>query len=374
MRIGIDARVLDRGITGTGRYLMNLLCEIPKIDTENEYFLFTNSNLNKYEKFYKIIDVKNKFLPSKIFSVLWPHLVLPFKLKKHKIDIYFTPNIILPLFTNKKISYIPVLHDIIPLLHKTFYPFSYRTYLKMLLPVTFKKADLVITVSSHSKKDIVKYFNLPESKVDIVYANAQEKFKPISLSDEQKKEIIKQYNLPKKYVLYVGAIDYRKNISCIIKTAERLKEKNVDMAFVLIGKCFYSDKSIFNEIEEKKEYIRYINFMDDNHLPLIYNMAFCFLFPSYYEGFGIPPLEAMQSAIPTITSNNSSLPEVVGDGGILVDADDYISIADEIEKLYYSPDVYNSYKVRALEASKKYSAQKSTKKLVEIFNNIKKGK
>jgi glycosyltransferase involved in cell wall biosynthesis len=371
MKIGIDGRILKRGITGTGRYLMNLLCEIPQYDSQNEYYLFVEDGEKVLDEFYENITVKNWFIPKKMFSLIWLNLVLPRILKKKEIEIFYTPNILLPFIKNRNVRYMTVIHDIIPLIKKEFYPFFYRLYLRLVIPVIIKKADLVFTVSENSKNDIITYFKVEEKKVDIIYANALEKFRPIDITEKQSEETLRKYHVDEKFILYVGGIDYRKNIPCLIRTIDHLHEKGINKKLLIIGKRYYCDDTLFVEIEKRKEYITYIDYLEDDILIVLYNLAFCFVFPTYYEGFGIPPLEAMQSGLPVIVADNSSLPEVVGKGGIIVEADDYIKIANEIEKLMSDKDYYEYYKNAGILAAKKYSASKSAQKLVDAFKGIK---
>ena len=239
--------------------------------------------------------------------------------------------------------------------------------MNIFLPSSIKKSQIIITDSENSKRDIIKFYNVFAENIHIVYAAADDKFKKRILSTEQKKKLISQYNLPKNFILHVGAIENRKNIVGILKIGDLIKNIDKNIKIVLIGKPGYGAVEIFKEIE-KRENIYYRGHINDEDLPYVYNLAKVFLFPSFYEGFGLPPLEAMQSGLPTLASNTSSIPEIIGEGGITHDPRDYESFAMDIKRLLEDNGFYQEMKERALKQAKKYNWEISVRKLVDIFN------
>jgi len=317
MNIGIDARLLERRITGIGRSLILLLNEIPKIDKKNKYYLFSYGPIDVDKSFYKNIKTVKNFIPQKLFSPLWSNLILPYYLKKNNIQILFSVNQIIPLVKVRGCKYISVVHDVIYKADPNFLPFVYRKYLQLFAYFSIKISDIVITVSEYSKEDILKNYNVEEKKIKVILQSANRDFKPLNLSDEEIKKTKESFALPKFTILYVGMIENRKNISAILKVADKLN-KDRDIGFMLIGKLGYGGKNILNEVYKRKNVLYFSN-IDDLLLKKIYNIADVFLFPSFYEGFGYPPLEAMQSGLPVIASNNTSLKEIIGSAGLLED-------------------------------------------------------
>lgn len=368
MRIGIDARVLDRPITGTGRYLLNILKELPNHDRDNEYFLFCNSILPIDKTFYKIITHKDSKILLKLFSPFWLNISLPRLIEEYKIDLLFEPNSLLPLVNLNGAKCISVVHDVIFKVYKEYYPFFYRQYLSFYLPKSLKKSDKIVTVSELSKNDLIKYYNIPSEKIQVVFNTASEQFKPSNPETRTFIEIQKKYSLPKKYLLYVGVVELRKNILGLIKILDMLEKEKSDLGLVIIGKAGHGSESILPEIAKRNNKITYLNFVSDDALVYIYSSAFAFIFPSFYEGFGIPPLEAMQSAIPVLSSNTSALAEVVGEGGLIHNPNDYTGFVTDILKLETDADFYSTMKSKALIQSKKFNIAETTKKLVSIFN------
>jgi len=371
MRIAIDARVIERRMSGIARYLLGFLEYLSQLDNKNQYFLFCYDDLPRFKKIgYKIIATgKNKFLPDKIYNLYWQEFVLPPLLQDYKIDVFFNPNHYLPL---RKISSrgVITIHDLAHKVDPSYKNFIYRfLYLEKILPKSIKKADLILTISENSKADILKYYgNLTlEDKIKVICPAADERFKPgLSQDYELIKNVQKKYHLPAEFILYVGRIEKRKNIKGIIRIAQLLPER----MFVLVGEVGYSgSKELLKEIKEQKN-IYHLNFIDDEDLPYIYNLGKVFLFPSFYEGFGLPVLEAMKSGLPVVTSNTSSLPEIVGDGGIMHSPNDYQSFAKDIRQLFEDEKFYQEMKERAIAQAQKFNWQKSTEELVEVFDKL----
>lgn len=370
-KIGIDARVLDRKMTGTGRYLKNLLDGIPKVDFNNKYYVFINDYSLIDLNFYNPVKVKKSLLPDKIDSFYWLNFILPGEVKKLDLDIFFTCNILLPFFNLPKTKKITVVHDVIQKAVGSFYPLSYRLYLNTLLPLTFRSADIVLTASFYSRSDIIKFYDYAQKKIEVLYTSADRKFKPRVLSEDEKMRLKRKYKLPEKFLLYVGVIEKRKNIDGLFEIADNLFNKGFDLPIVLVGRAGFGYSDIGERSKRSGGKIIYIDYIEDDDLPFIYNLASIFLFPSFYEGFGIPPLEAMQSGIPVISSNLTSLPEVLGEAAIKVSPMDINKIVDEIIRLNKNVEYYKSWQNKGLEKAKEYSYIKSAKKLVEIFDKLK---
>ncbi|MCX6759141.1 MAG: glycosyltransferase family 1 protein [Candidatus Nealsonbacteria bacterium] len=376
MRIGIDARLLEREMTGIGRVVAGILNCIRSLDKDNEYFLFSFGNLENYRKkgFTIIPTGRNKVIPSEVYSPIWLNFILPRYIKKNNIDLFFFPSSLIPT-VNLRCKKVILLCDVFHKVNKNYHPFFYRKYLDLFLNFSIKKSNLVLTISENSKEDIINFYKVPGGKIKMVYLAAGEEFRPRLLTPEEKEYLIKKYNLPPNFILYIGIIDFRKNINAIIETADILvnREKK-DVYFVLIGRPALDYKNIIKKSQKIRE--GHIIFLDaeSKDIPFIYNLANVFFFPSFYEGFGLSPLEAMQSGTPVVASNASSLPEVIGEegggGGLMREPNDYQGFANDILKLSEDKNFYQEIREKGVEQAKNFSWRKTTEEIIEVFNQI----
>jgi glycosyltransferase involved in cell wall biosynthesis len=371
MKIAIDARVIEKEMTGISRYLLDILNNLKNIDNKNEYVLFSTIPLSNFDKDYFQNIVLNKYkIDNKLYSPFWLNFVLKKYLIKNKFDLFFSPNNLCPIGASVNFRNVITVHDIMFIMDKSYYSFLYRNYLHFLLKHAINKSDKIITISSCSKRDIIRHYKVSDQKVEVIYRAADPKFKERKIDEADREQLRKRYPLPNNYILYVGLIGNRKNIYTILTVSDILKTKNVDIKFVLIGKAHYGFRNIKKAIEERRDRIVYLDDVTDEHLPYIYNEAKVFLFTSYYEGFGLPVLEAMQSGIPVVVSNTSSLPEVVGNFGIMSDPNDAEGFANGILKLLQDQKLYFEYCEKSLIGSRKFNQFDIAKEHVKLFNNI----
>ncbi len=369
MNIAIDARILDVRMTGISRFLWNIIKYLPEYDTINKYFLFTSEGFSYQSDFYNIIVVKNSRLPKQIYSHYWLNFILPKHLENLGIDIFFTPYILVPLKSGNHKNVI-VIHDSMPKACKQYYTFHYRNYLRLILPPAIKRSDKVLTVSQSAKNDLIKYNHISPDKIEFMYLWTDENYKSRELTEDKKNQLLNKYSLPERFILFVGAIEERKNVEGIITISDMLYSSGVEIKVVLIGSKGFGFKNIYSEIQKREERIIYLNYIAEDDLPFIYNLSTLFLFPSHYEGFGLPPLEALKSGIPVLSSNNSSLNEVVGKGGLTCNSTDYQCFVDNITSLLSNTELYSDYKRRAIEQAEKFTPEKQIPKLISIFNEL----
>lgn len=369
MRVGIDARLLEREMTGIGRFLAGVLDLITQLDKENEYYLFSFEKLENYEKKgFKVVPTgKNKLIPDFLYSPFWLNFVLPSYLKKHKIDIFFFPSSFLPL-GEKKYKALIALCDVFHKIDKDFHSFLYRKYTDLFLTTALKKSQLILTISQNSKRDILKFYQIPEEKVKVVYLAADKIFHPRQLLVEEQKRVKNKYGLPEKFILHVGVLEERKNIKGIIEIADLLK-KETDVPILLFGKVGHNSQKYLSEIDQRKN-IQFKGFAANEDLPLLYNLATILLFPTFYEGFGLPVVEAMQSGLPVVASNTSSLPEIVGREGMVCSPNDYSCFARSIIKLLKDKDFYDSIRENEIERVKNFDWVQTTKIIINLLKSL----
>lgn len=393
MTIGIDIRVLAKGTrTGIEEYVLNLLPRLLSLDPpvaeagkKIKYKLFYNA-LKKVKLDYPWLDLPNVELcefkiPNRLFFASARYLGQP-KIDKllKGIDIYFNPHFfVAPVFPEcKKVI---TFHDLSFEHHPQL--FSHRKILwqKFLMNTKqeAKKADKLMADSFSTKEDLINIYKIDPAKIKVVYLGVSKDFKPIRKDNSQLKRVRKKYSLPKSFVLYFGTIEPRKNLILLIKAFEALKEKTIwkdfegdvfsDLKLVIAGAKGWLYKDIFKEVENSryKKDIIFTGFVDDKDKPHLYNLANLFVYPSFFEGFGFPPLEAMACGVPTIVSNASSLPEIVGDGAVMIDPYNVDELAFAIREVLEDKDLRENLIKKGLKQAKKFSWDKTAQEVLRVF-------
>lgn len=367
MRIGIDARMLR--YSGIGKYIQNLIENLAKIDRKNQYILFCKETDLKSCK----IDQKNfnfRVVKTPLFS-LSEQMVLPIKIKKNRLDIFHAPHFNIPLFS--PIKKVVTIYDLIPLIFpRARSSWLSRAYYRFMNSQVVKRARKIITVSENTERDLLKFFKVPEGKIEVIYGAASERFRPVN-DAKPLKEIKKKFSITKEFLLYVGLRERRKNLVSLIKVLEILRRKmDFDIQLVMVGK----EDPRFTQVEETAkeldlvEEVLSLGEVSNEDLVLLYNAAQIFLFPSLYEGFGLPPLEAMACGTPVISSNTSSLSEVLGDAAILIDPNDTNKWVEKIREVLTNEDLRKKLKHKGLERVKKFSWEKAARDTLRIYENL----
>ena len=308
MTIAIIADVLDTQSTGIYTYLRQLLNTLYINDQVNSYILIRPNASLEYPKWKQITVPISKHIP---FHLRIRQLQsIPKILSKLNVDVVFEPAHFGPFNLPKHIYRITMIHDLTPILFPKHH--DYVSYLvhKLLLRRILKKSDRIIVNSKNTKKDVIQYESSTADKIKIIYPGSSKIFKPT-----YNKSILRDYKIDSDYILYVGTLEPRKNLEMLVSSFEKLHESNPSLKLVLVGKKGWKIESLLKRIERSQAQSNIImtGYVQAEHLPTLYSLAKVFVYPSIYEGFGIPLLEAMNCGTPIITSSNSSLEEVTGD-------------------------------------------------------------
>jgi glycosyltransferase involved in cell wall biosynthesis len=359
MKVGIDARHLVGKKRGIGYYIKNFVKYMLKEVKEIEFFLFAHEEikLDFYDERLKIFKLKFPFY-SQFFSPFWLNFYLP--LYSKKIDIFHCPNFFCPFFSKNKI--VITVHDLAPIKFPEFYPKIYSIYFKNFLIPSIKKANAIITPTNTIKKEVEDFFPFSKGKVFCVYHGIEEIFKPAYKKDE---------NL--KYILYVGALIKRKNIIGILKTFYILKEKyKIPHYLLLVGKKENHSKEIEEEIlnHPYRNFIIEKGYVEDEELIKIYQNADVFLFPSFYEGFGLPVLEAMKCGVPVVVSKNEIFMEITKGEAVFVNPFDYEEIAYNVYKVLTDENLKKNLIKKGLAVSSLYKWEKAVNEIYKIYKFV----
>lgn len=379
MKIGIDIRLIGKKQTGSESVVFNLVKNLAKIDSENKYLLFTDTDdatVLQYVILNLEIGNKNNF---KIISLktankfVWNAWTLPHYLRENLLDVYHT-QYILPFFVPKRTKLITHIHDISFNFYPQFIKWADLFFLKTLIPWSIRKAAKVITVSEASKQEIMKYYHVPEEKIDVVYNSIGENFSKNYSADDLAK-MKGKYNLPEKFLLYIGTLQPRKNIPFLVRAFARMKEGMPEYKLVLVGqrKAHNYDQEIDTVIEGLKlqKSVVFPGYIETADLPTIYQMADVFVFPSLFEGFGIPLLEAMASGTPVAASDIPVFREVAKEAAEYFDPESLDELMKVVYNISINPELKNKLINSGQARIKFFSWAKSAEKLLGIYQSFK---
>ncbi len=356
MRIGIDIQTAHKLKTGFGNYVSSLIKYLNKVDKKNEYFYF------------KPTEKTDLNTPKRIW---WDQFVLPNILKKNNIDLFHQPCFSVPFFYKGK--KIVTVHDLAIKHYPKGIPLPSRTFFSYFMPFTYKYADHIITISNYTKKDIIKYLKIPKDKIDVIHlAVDQDLYNTKKIDKHFSQQTIKKYNICNKYFLTVSELHPRKNLEFLIKVFAKFSKKFSNYQMVLTGKPNQYSKKLKKIAEDYNisQKVIFSGYVSDDEKIILYKNCQIFLYPSLFEGFGLPPLEAMACGVPVISSNTSSLSEIIQDGGVLVKPDSVDEWIYAITKIITNKSFNSNLKAKATRQSKKFSWEKCANTTIEVYKKV----
>ena len=363
MRIGIFTDCVDKRFTGIGYYTYNLANRLPQIHNHEYKFIHFQKSDNKlYKQAKEMVLPFPTYLPETIKSGLGVSFA------SSTLDVVHIPTgmgFLLPARCAKVLT----IHELVGYLFPEMQTFTWVVLHKYFLPFILKRVDMIITVSQSTKRDLIKYMGVPEDKIRTVYNGIDtDRFKVLPPSHI---ELVRQkYKLNFPYILYVGNLEPKKNIPTLLKAFTVFSSKNRGAyKLVIVGQKVWRYEPIFNTIKDLnlQDKVIFLGYVPEQDISGIYNAANLFVLPSIYEGFGLPPLEAMACGVPVVTSNSSSLPEVVSDAGIMVDPYDSAALANAIDQVLSDEMLRTTLIKRGLERVKLFSWQKCAEETVAVY-------
>ena len=381
MKIGIDCRTIlnpEKGEgAGIGHYTYQLVRHLLKIDQKNTYLLFFDRTVqprrlakfqqaNAIIKFFPFLQY-SKFLP----NVYRHHLVNAF-LSREKLDIFHSPTLSLP--TSYQGLAVATAHDLAIYKFPELYPPKQISFLKTEIFQAIKQAKKIIAVSESTKKDLGEIFGLPAEKIKVIANGLDERFFKKS-SPEEIDRVKKKYGLKDNYILFLGTLDARKNIIRIVEAYERLIARTNQFSqyqLVLAGQIGKQSDEIKKRIDESKYRSDIIlpGYIEADDLDPLFESAKIFLFPSLYEGFGLPVIEAMANGVPVITSNISSLPEVAKGHALLVDPFNVADITQSLVQLLTDQDLYQDLSKNGKKRAQEFTWEKAARETLKFYQEV----
>jgi glycosyltransferase involved in cell wall biosynthesis len=367
MRVAIDARKLhDFGI---GTYIRNLLRHLARIDRDSEYVLLCQAPdvgiaAQLGPNFRAVLE------PAPTYSFR-EQLHVPWVLHRERPDVFHAPHYVLPPLT--RCRSVVTIHDCIHLMFPQYLPNrAAYVYARASMWSAARQAHRILTVSEASKRDIIHFFSVPPEKVIVVYNAIEERF-ALTPSAEAIERVRERYQLNHRFVLYVGNIKPHKNLVRLIEAFAELRTRGFDdLKLLIIGDEISKLPALRRAVHSHKlhKHVRFLGFLEDETLSILYRLAAVFVFPSLYEGFGLPPIEAMASGTPVVTSNVSSMPEVTGDAAVLVDPYNVESIVDGIARVLNDPALAAELRRKGMARARDFSWARSVARTREVYEEV----
>lgn len=370
MKVGIDSRaaIWYRG-TGMGTYTYQLIRNIYLIDKKNEYHFFLPN-----ERFQGTDPLTSGIFQSiaQNTDTFWETVIAKETITPQDIDIYHVPQNGIGLPAEKKFPTVVTVHDLIPyILPETVGP-GYLKIFQEEMPRILEEADHVITVSEHSKNDLKKIMGVTDDLITVIHEAPESTYKPIKKEVAQAR-IENKYGISGSFILYIGGFSPRKNLRGLIQAYQKIyKEIKKPCQLVILGKPSRDYPGLVKMVASLslENWVLFPGFVPMQDLPFFYNACDLFVYPSFYEGFGLPPIEALACGTPTIVSNVSSLPEVVGDGALLINPHDLLALAGAMHRVLTEPEVAETLRKKGLRQGGSFSWTKTAAQTIKVYQGL----
>lgn len=370
MRIGIDATALPFQRTGVANYVFGLLRGLAGVDRDNAYVVFAKSiHIAQFG-----IDLPNfRFvpidLPARGLRLAWEQLGLPRQVRTHRLDLLHSPHYTMPLRHTARA--VVTFCDMTFLLHPELHQSVKRVYFPAMMRWSARHADRLITISESTRRDLVRMWGIDPGRVTAVPLAAAAEYQPAKPAAIA--AACARYGLrPGEYILYVGVLEPRKNVDRLVAAFGRVANRLGELDLVIAGKRGWMYDQIFAQVEALglADRVRFTGYVAQQDLPGLYGGARLFAYPSRYEGFGLPVLEAMRCGVPVVTTNVSSMPEVAGDAALLVDPDDTIGLAAAMVRLVDTPSFAEELARRARERAAGFSWERCARETRLVYEQV----
>jgi len=374
LKIGIDYTAALKQSGGIGRYARGLITTLAGLDSHHNYTLLASSDAPRegldFFQAYQNFSHKTYPLPERWMTIGWHRLYLPVPVEwfAGDIDLFHSPNFILPPVRRAKT--LLTVHDLSFIRHPQGAVESLRKWLNQVVPHSLARADHILADSHSTKDDLIEIYNISPDDITVVGAGVEERFQPIT--DPIQLEVVRQkYKLPEKFVLGLGTLEPRKNFTGLIAAFSRSPVRETHHLVIAGGKGWLYD-DIFTAAESSPVAgrIHFTGFVADDDLPTLYSLADVFAYPSHYEGFGIPVIEAMACGTPVICANNSCLPEVAGESALQITATDTSALSWGLSGLVVDFLLRETVIAKGFIQAKKFDWPSAAQRLLDVYNRF----
>ncbi|MBI5033444.1 MAG: glycosyltransferase family 4 protein [Chloroflexi bacterium] len=366
MHIGIDATALPERLFGAGNYIVNLIAALSRLDTPNEYVVFVkpfHASLFKTLQRARTIQVA---LPMRTLRIAWEQTALPILARQYKLDVLHSPHYSLPLAA--PCATVVTFHDMTFFLYPQAHLLYKRIFFRTMIPLAARRATSIIAISESTRQDILRLLKTPSEKVNQVSYGISSQFH-LTENCNRLDEARHKYNLPAEFALYVGNLEPRKNLPILLQAFARLVHQGLPHSLVLVGSRGWKDDAVFTTLSELgiSDRVHFLGYVTQDELPLIYQASRVFVYPSLYEGFGLPVLEAMACGTPVITSNVSSMPEVAGDAGLLINPNSIDELTVALQRALTDSELRVTLAQKGLKRAQSFSWERTARETLAVY-------
>jgi len=360
--VAIDVSSLHLTGTGTATYIIELMRGIEALESGVTFNRFDCQPLfSRSSKMLRKIDTIYR-------ELIWQHMVLPSQVRKSKADILHSPAMISPVRCS--VPVVLTIFDTCIITSPQSFPLWQRTITNKLLPTCVQRADKLIAISHFTKQEILRHYpHIPADKIEVTWLGVNPRFKVL---DEATKGIVrKKYNLDRPFILSVSSSNPRKNLRTLIQAFAKITDR-VDHDLVLTGEYGWKSTELYSLVTDLglSGRVKFTGFIPLDDLPAFYNLADLFVYPSLYEGFGLPPIEAMACGTPVITSNVTSLPEVVGDAALTLDPLNMELLAQSMKDLIINDTDRMALRSKGIERAKLFTWEKCARETLAVYDSL----
>lgn len=367
LRIGLDGTPLLGQRSGVGNYTGRLLAALLRENPEWEFLLYSNRPLGALEPpLERAKPVYSRFSSRRLF---WMHCLLPATIGRSRPQLCHFPNSMAPLW--HKPPFVLTIHDASLFLYSQYHPPTRLLSIRLTLPLVARRAAAIITVSHSARDNLIATLNVRPEKVHVIYEAAAARFQPVT-DTAHLDALRRKYDLPEQFLLYVGTLEPRKNLRRLVRALKQIHQNGFRHPLVLVGASGWKLTQLRAEIERlgMEDAVCFTGYVPTEDLPGLFSLATLFVFPSLYEGFGLPPLEAMACGAPVLTSNCTSLAEVCGGGAYLVNPRDEQELASALMELLADEEMRRDLGRRGQAHARQFSWSKAARQTAAVYRRV----
>jgi glycosyltransferase involved in cell wall biosynthesis len=368
MRIGIDATALPARPVGAGYYILHLVRALSQTDYGFELIVFAHRQGLKLlglvkSNHTKIIEIPD-YKPAQ--RLLWEQALFPAYIRRSGVDLLHSLHYTKPIFLSTRS--VVTFHDMTFFLYPGLHTLSKRLFFPAAIRASARQADALIAVSESTRRDTIRLLNVIPQKITTTVLGVEPIFHPI-IDKRLLQDIRDKHQLPQRFLLYVGLVEPRKNLPLLIRAFKRLLDGGLDHSLVIVGRLGWKYEEVFRLIEEcnLKNKVTFTGYVDRQELPFIYNSAEVFVYPTLYEGFGLPVLEAMACGTPVVTTDIASLPEIVGEAGLLAPVSDVIALEQKIMNILENPELKQRLSIAGCERAAGFTWERTARETAQVY-------